>query len=85
MQTLVTAIGVLIASAVAMATISPDAKLWAAEVIERVARFLVIELRARAKAQSAARTTWETVYREEVGHKESVPTVSSSHIAAPAE
>ena len=60
-------IGIFAAASAVMLCISPEAKIWACEVIERLAYILCSELQARAKAQLAARATWERIYRKERG------------------
>ncbi len=50
-------------AAAGIVAISPEAKVWLAETIERLATLACSELCARALAQEAARATWERVYR----------------------
>lgn len=51
-------------AAIAACFIDPRAKDWAADIIARLAEFSVAELRARAMAQRAARTTWTATRAE---------------------
>jgi hypothetical protein len=58
---------VLILALAAILPLSPEAKLWLAEVIGRTAVFCCRELQARAAAQVAARAAWEAAYRQHRG------------------
>jgi hypothetical protein len=78
--TLTTAISFLLLSAAILLCISPEAKHWAAEVLHRLDVFLCSELEARAKAQTAARSAWDRVYREQRGACPWNTAAPSSHL-----
>ena len=62
-EAIITGLAILLSAAIAMLLVSPEAKRWAAEIIERLGHFLCTELRVRAEAQTAARRAWHLVYQ----------------------
>lgn len=60
-----TGVAILLLTVPALLFASPEEKAWAAELIERFARFACTELIARAYAQRAARIAWAHCYQEE--------------------
>lgn len=59
--------GILIVGAVALTSADPGAKQALAEAIDRFALWSSRELKARAKAQRAARSIWKETYRQARG------------------
>ena len=63
-ETFLTISAVLALATAIMLAMDPGAKLWAADIVARVALWTCREFRARAGAQAASRAAWASVYRQ---------------------
>src|ERR1035441_8036481 len=82
-EAIITGLAILLSAVSAMLLVSPEAKRWAADVLEWLGRFLCLELRARAEAQTAARIAWHSVAR---GTRDrTVPLLTTAEVSAAAE